>query len=204
MVVFRNQQPNPLKVLFYQKAIFKGIALANQERIESTFSFHHDYRNHSRWTQSIQHMSSLGEINTEPINTEAWNLFMKVKKTKRKSWYGAGIIIRSPTGLSIVICRSLDVSSKKHTQLIILREAFLRLKEFEATTILCRDLKRKWRRLIQPNNVVNWKIFPVFIDIISLCSPLQVRCCQEWHSLAKEMSKLANKASFIHVSISWS
>ena len=66
-VVFKNQQSNPLKVLFHQKAILKGIALTNQEKTGLSFSFHHDYKNHSKWTQSIQHMSSLGEINTKPI-----------------------------------------------------------------------------------------------------------------------------------------
>ena len=82
-------------------------------------------------------------------------LVMEVKKTEGKSWFGAGIIIKSPIGSNIVICKSLDVCSKKHAQLIILREALLRLKEFEALAILCRDLKRKWRRLLQPNTTVN-------------------------------------------------
>ena len=65
-------------------------------------------------------------------------------------------------------------NSQRHVELIILREALVRLKEFGISMIICRDPKNKWRKLFDPNTSVNWKIFTAFADIISLSSSIQV------------------------------
>ena len=87
-------------------------------------------------------------------------------------WYGSSSLIKSPSGFSVVICRSLRAGNQRHAQIIILREALLRIKEFGVKFIRCRVYKKKWRKPFQPSTTVNWEIYPVFADIISLSSTL--------------------------------
>ena len=118
-------------------------------------------------------------------------------------WYEASTLIRSPTGFSVmIICRSLLVDNQRQAQILILREALLRVKEFQVTQIHCRDYKKIWRKLLEPATPINWKLYPAFADIIAISSSLQVGYFQEWHPLAKEVRKMAQKAAATQVSYS--
>ena len=55
---------------------------------------------------------------------------------------------------------------------------------------------------MDPSTTMCWKIFPAFADIISISSSMQVFFFQEWHPLAKEVKKLALKASSTFISFS--
>ena len=124
---------------------------------------------------------------------------LKLERLRAMAGMAKCAFIRSPAGFSIVVYKSLSVDSQRHAQLIILREALVRVKEFEVNKINCRDPKTIWRKLFDPA----WKFFPVFSDIISLSSSLQVVFTQEWHPLVKEVKKLARKAASTQISCSW-
>ena len=98
-------------------------------------------------------------------------------------------MIRSPSKFFFfVICRSYIVEISKHTQLLILREALIRIKEVGANSILCWDPYSSWKKLFDPSTKVNWKNFPTLADIRSLSFSLACGFFEDWHPLAKEHS----------------
>ena len=89
-----------------------------------------------------------------------WMMLIEIEKVKSNGCYGICALIKSLTCFSIVVCRSLSVDSQRRAQLIILREALVPVKEFDVIKINCRDPKTIWRKLLNPDTIVNWTIFP--------------------------------------------
>ena len=82
-------------------------------------------------------------VTSGTFNSRTWGQFIEVKKLKNKDWYGTSELIRSPAGFSIVCCKSLKVPNKRHAQIIILRGALGRVKEFDVECIMCWDLNEE-------------------------------------------------------------
>ena len=99
--------------------------------------------------------------------TNSWMLFMEVRKNVDNYQYGASTLIRSLTGFSVIICKSLTIGDQRHAQILILREAFLRIKEFQMSQICCKDYKKIWRKFLEPSTPINWRLYPLFANIIA-------------------------------------
>ena len=137
------------------------------------------------------------------VQTEDWLLFIDIRKKEDREWFGAVSLIRSPIGFSITLCGSLFVGSKRHAQLLIVREVLLRIREFHVSRINCSDHRKIWQKLLKSSNTINWSLFPAFDDIMALCSTMQVTFYQGWQLLSKEVRKLTLRAATTQVSLSY-
>ena len=88
-----------------------------------------------------------------------WMMLIEIEKVKNNDWYGFCAFLRRPTGFCIIIDRSLSVDCERYAQLIILCEAFVRLKEIDVSKINCRDPKSIWRKLLDPDTIYELKFF---------------------------------------------
>ena len=200
-VIFNNQSPDPKKVISNQNFLLHWISRANQENTQKQ----------NLWSLKCKNPSKEQSTNIGPKNfyeefsdddNEGIGL-MIIETSKVNDWYDTCAFFRNPEGPCIIINRSIQVNSQRHADLIILREAFVHLKEFGVRKIICSDPKNRWKKLFDSNTNVNWKIFPAFADIISLSSSMQVAFSQDWHPLAREVRKIAYKATTTKTSSSW-
>ena len=72
-------------------------------------------------------------------NPESWLLIMDVQKNKNVEWYGTCAIFHDPSRNSSFIVKSYDAKNNKHAQILILREALLKLKGRNITSLSCFD-----------------------------------------------------------------
>ena len=138
-------------------------------------------------------------------NMETWTLFLAISKNKNVNWYGTNALLRGPSGNNIIICRSYEVGSKIHSQILILREVLVRLKELKIKSIVFFDHKKIWFNLISSNKEkIHWEIYPAFCDIYFLINQMQgIQYIHSWHPLSREAQKLALNVSTIRIFSSW-
>ena len=108
--------------------------------------------------------------------------------------------LEAPSSFSVISCRSFIAGSLKQARILILREVFLRAKEFDISHIHCRDQKKTWENLFRNSTPIKWEIFPAYADFVSLFVYAGF-FFQEWHPLCKEVQKLATKAARNFVSM---
>ena len=84
-----------------------------------------------------------------------WRLFINVRKGRNKPWFRTSALIRSPFGFSVIICRSFIAGSLKQARILILKEVFLKVKEFDISHIHCKDQKKTWENLFRNSTPIN-------------------------------------------------
>ena len=166
--IFNNISSNPIKVIFYQKAIYQWIYQASQEQAHDLSI---NNTNIQRQRQNQYQFQNIHPYNgNNLVYSDHWLLFIDIRKKMGKNWFDSSSIIKSPSGFSITLCKSFTIESKRHAKLLILRKVLLRIQEFQVARICCRDHKEEWQKLWNPSTIVNWLLFPAFADIISLSS----------------------------------
>ena len=76
---------------------------------------------------------------------------------------------------------AVQQEAKKQAQLLILREALIRVKELGIQAISCRDVQDKWKKLFNRNTTIHWEPFQAFSDILYLSKSLKnIQFFQKW------------------------
>ena len=119
-VIFHKHEPNPQEVIQQQKILMRWTNTVLQENQSNSGMTNHK-------DQSLNIIFVPTNIGI-PIE-HSWFLFITIRKRKNVSWYGSNAIIWSNEGDCITLCRSYEAGSKLHSQLLVLREVLLHLKE---------------------------------------------------------------------------